>query len=108
MSIGHTFSNNDDLIEEASQQASGVRHFLVRNEETGETLYGSGIYVQTNDQQIHITVSSLEHGRFPNSPRLYDFLRDNARIAGRPMHSRHRYELQERYVPEMVRILRAA
>ena len=82
--------------------------YLVRDVETGDTCPYSSIYVQANDREIHITVSSLEHDRFPNSRRLHDFLRDNAHIAGRPGHSRYRYELQEQYIPEMIRILRAA
>lgn len=106
MSVRQTFEENEDLFVAESQQRSGVTRYLVRNTQTGDRFDASSIYVQPNDRQIHITVSALEHDRFPNSPRLHDFLRDNARIAGRPGHSRHRYELQERHIRRMIGILR--
>ena len=108
MAIRRTFGTNDDLFEESSQQRGGVTRYLVRNVETGGIYPASSVYVQSNDREIHITLSALEHSRFPNNRRLNDFLRDNARVAGRPGHSRHRYELQESHIPEMIRILRAA
>ena len=109
MSIRRTFGGNEDLFHEESYQPSGgVTRYLVRDVETGGICPHSSIYVQANDREIHITVSALEHDRFPNSHRLHDFLRDNARIAGRPGHSRYRYEMQEQYIPQMIRILRAA
>ena len=107
MAIRQTFGEHDDLLVAESQQRGGVTRYLVRNTQTGDTLDKSSIYVQRNDRQIHITVSSLEHDRFPNSRGLHDFLRDNARMAGRTGQSRHRYELQERHIPEMIRILRS-
>ena len=109
MSIRNIFMENEDLFHEESYQPSGdVTRYLVRDMETGGTHPYSSIYVQSNDREIHIRVSALDHDRFPNSRRLHDFLRDNAREAGRPGHSRHRYELQERYIREMIRVLRVA
>ena len=108
MSISDIFVENEDLFHEESYQPSGdVTRYLVRDIETGSTLPYSSIYVQSNDREIHITVSALENDRFPpNSRRLHEFLRNNAQEAGRPEHSRHRYEIQEGYIHEVIRILR--
>ena len=65
-------------FEEVSRQSDGTERFLVRDQETGGTHFGSAIFVQPNDHEVHIRIGALENDRFPNSRRLHDFLRENA------------------------------
>ena len=96
------FQDNGDLFELAPQRrADDITRYLVKNTQTGEVYPYSSIYVQPNDIEIHISISSLQNGRFPNNRVLHRFMMDNeTRVDSQ------RRTLNKRHVPAMIRILR--
>ena len=96
-------------FEEVSRQADGTLRFLVRDDETGGTHFGSAIYVQPTDQEVHIRISALENSRFPNNRRLYAFLRHNAQETRHGQgNSSYAYLLPEVHLPRMIELIGAS
>ena len=63
---------DSELFEEGNRQGKGTVRFWVRGWPR------STIYVQANDQEVHIRDNAFQIGRFPNNDGLYDFVRNHA------------------------------
>ena len=58
-------------FEEGAPQGNGTIRFWVNGWRS------SSIYVQPNDQEVHIRDQAFLMSRFPNNANLYEFVREN-------------------------------